>query len=90
MVILSKRVHEKGGITIRCDIGKKSCTSLWTNPPNNIDHVDLKYIRDRYPIVTTWLRAEEFKEKYKALFASEKEGGPQWTTGRLMNWPISI
>lgn len=66
---LSKRVHKTGGVTIRCSIGTKACSSFWSGPPDSIDHVGIEYIMGRYPIITTPKRASEFKKKYRALFS---------------------
>jgi len=65
------KFKEGHGIYIRCHIGKHYNTSWWAKPPDSIDHVDLFYIHNRYPCVTTAKRAENFKRLYKNLM---KEG----------------
>lgn len=69
---LSKRVAFKGWY-ITCKIGKNSYTSWWTSPPKSLDHVGIRYLRDRYECITTNKRADKFKELFKKLMESEGE-----------------
>jgi hypothetical protein len=56
------------GWDIVIQIGSSIHRSYFSNPAKSIDHVDLEYIRGRYPIVNTHKRAETFKRLYKQLF----------------------
>lgn len=55
------------GIYIILNIGKKQNVSYWSAPPSSIDHVCIRYLSDRYPLITTEKRMAKFKELYKEL-----------------------
>lgn len=65
---LNKRPGKNEGFYINLVIGKKENESWWGAPPENIDHVDLSYLRDRYPLISTEKRAVKFKELWKELW----------------------
>lgn len=65
---LTKRPGKNSGFYITLEIGNRSNESWWGAPPDNIDHVDLSYLNDRYPLITTEKRVEEFKKLWKDLW----------------------
>ncbi|MDU3526436.1 hypothetical protein [Clostridium sp.] len=62
-----KNKENYSGVYIILTIGKRKNVSYWSAPPNSIDHVCLKYLSDRYPLITTEKRMAKFKELYKEL-----------------------
>lgn len=65
---LVKDKSNKGGYVITLFIGNKGYSSWWSSPPENIDNVGLEYLKDRYSIITTKKRLEDFKLLYKNLW----------------------
>lgn len=65
---LLKRDGKHDGFYITLVIGKRENVSWWSSPPNKVDHVGLSYLTDRYPLITTRKRAEDFKELYANLW----------------------
>lgn len=49
-------------------IAKREYRSYWTSPPISVDHVDLGYLKNRYPQIKTIERMEQFKRLYKNLW----------------------
>lgn len=65
--------HRGSGKIIWLDIGKRSNKSFFSNPSESIDHADLEYIKDRFPLITTNAKADIFKRLYKNLFIKVSE-----------------
>lgn len=59
--------------TVAVCIGKSVCESYWSGPPENIDHVDVGYLQNRYGIIHTEKQAERFKELWKITFTEVTE-----------------
>jgi hypothetical protein len=60
-----KEPNRQGGFYVCTKIGKRENRSFFSAPSNDIDHADLGYISNRFPIVNTEKRAEDFKRLYK-------------------------
>jgi hypothetical protein len=56
------------GHIITLQLGGRTWESYWSSPPDNCDHVDVSYLKNRYPIITTEKRAAEFKRQFKNLW----------------------
>jgi hypothetical protein len=63
-----KESGKYSGYNVIVEIGNKSWSSYFSAPSESVDHAGLKYLTDRYPIITTEKRAEEFKRLYKNLW----------------------
>lgn len=66
-----KVIKEKGkysGYNIIVAIGKKWDSSFFGAPSENIDHAGKEYIQERFPLIHTNKRIEQFKELYKNLW----------------------
>lgn len=72
MKLLKEKVDK--GYIISVVVGSKVYSSWWTAPPiygvdkNNSYHFDMEYLKNRYPIINTRKRAEQFSELYKNLW----------------------
>lgn len=62
----------RSGVIVCC-IGNSISRSYWQGPPENVDHVDMGYLKDRYGIINTEAKAERFRELYKILFTKVSE-----------------
>lgn len=73
MKLLKEKANGRGYV-ITIIIGNKGYNSLWTSPPiygvdkYNSYNFDMEYLRDRYPIINTRKRAEQFFYLYKNLW----------------------
>lgn len=65
---VSKELSKNGGYYIFVEIGDKRYSSYWSAPSESVDHAGLKYLTDRYPVISTGKRATEFKRQYKNLW----------------------
>lgn len=65
---LKKVLNRNKGYDIYLIIANREYRSLWTSPPESVDHVGLGYLQDRYPKINTTARMKEFKELYKNLW----------------------
>lgn len=65
---LERYKNRNSGYDIYLIIGNKEYISHWTSPPESVDHVDLGYLKNRYPAINTKDRMEIFKELYKNLW----------------------
>lgn len=65
---LEKKNGKHSGYYINLIIGENLYESYWEAPPTNVDHVGLEYAKNRYPIITTQKRLNEFKVLYKNLW----------------------
>lgn len=65
---LEKVENRNRGYDIYLIIGNKEYKSHWTSPPESVDHVDLEYLKNRYPAINTKYRMNFFKELYKNLW----------------------
>lgn len=63
-----KEASKNGGYHITVEVGGRVWNSYWSAPGESVDHAGLEYLTDRYPIITTKKRAEEFKRQYKNLW----------------------
>lgn len=67
------RETKGNGVAICLQIGKRLQSSYFSNPSKSIDHADILYIKDRFPIINTRKRIEIFKRLYKNLFINVSE-----------------
>lgn len=67
MKVWKEKTGEKSH-NIYIQVGKAVYKSFWSSPPKNSEHVDLEYLKERYPIITTEKRAAEFKRLFKMLW----------------------
>lgn len=65
---LEKVKNRNSGYDIYLTIGGDEHSSYWSAPPTSIDHVDINYLKNRYPKINTILKMETFKELYKNLW----------------------
>lgn len=66
---LRKEKCKENGYIIYMNIGGVTQKSWWSNPPDDINHVDMGYLQDRgYYKITTEKRLKEFKEAWKKLW----------------------
>ncbi|AUM96114.1 TPA: hypothetical protein LA742_004177 [Clostridium botulinum] len=63
-----KEASKNGGYNITVEVGGRVWNSYWSAPGKSVDHAGIEYLSDRYPIITTKKRAEEFKRQYKQLW----------------------
>lgn len=68
MRVIKEERKNYSGYNIKIIIGKNTYTSYWSSPQESIDHAGLEYIKDRYPIIKTTKRMNEFKRLYKNLW----------------------
>ena len=66
-----KRKAALSGFNITCVISERYYTTWFQNPPKSFDHVDIEYLKNRFPCITTERRANKFKELYKRLIEEE-------------------
>lgn len=65
---VSKESGKHSGYFIYVEVGGKIWSSYFEAPSESVDHAGLKYLKERFPIITTEKRAIEFKEQYKKLW----------------------
>lgn len=65
---VSKESGKHSGYYVCVEIGGRVWKSFFEAPSESVDHAGLKYLQDRFPIVTTEKRATEFKKQYKKLW----------------------
>lgn len=70
---LEKIKNKNRGYDIYLIIANKAYHSWWSSPPESVDHVDLGYLKNRYPKINTNIRVKTFKELYKNLWKSVTE-----------------
>ncbi|MBU3146611.1 hypothetical protein [Clostridium sp. CF012] len=68
-----KKVSPNGGCNISVEIAGREWNSYWSAPGISVDHAGLRYLTDRYPIISTEKRAAEFKRQYKNLWIEVSE-----------------
>lgn len=71
-----KLIKEKGkysGYNLILTIGKKCDSSFFEVPSESIDYASKKYIQERFPLINTNKRVEQFKELYKNLWLEVTE-----------------
>ncbi|MHC1747470.1 MAG: hypothetical protein AB9856_03660 [Cellulosilyticaceae bacterium] len=64
--------HRMKGWDIACQVGGRVYWSWWTSPPEGRLIADQCYLKDRYPIITTEGRANQFKELYKKMWPDKE------------------
>lgn len=70
---LRKEPWKNGGYIIYCKIGNSEYQSWWSAPPMRERNFDLDYLKDRYDIITTKKRAEEFSKQWSKLWIENDE-----------------
>lgn len=65
---VEKEPGRHGGFNIYVIIGRKENKSYFSAPSENIDHAGLEYISDRFPIINTKKKTDDFKRLYKNLW----------------------
>lgn len=65
---VSKEHGKHEGWFVCVEVGRNTWSSYFSAPSKNIDHAGLKYLQERFPIITTEKRAIEFKKQYKKLW----------------------
>lgn len=60
-----------GGYFIYVKVGEREFKSWWQAPPKDEQSFDYSYLRERYPIITTPKRAEQFSELWTEMWNKE-------------------
>jgi hypothetical protein len=72
-VKVSKELSNSGGYFISVEIGHRGNRSYWTSPPiygvdNHHYSFEVEYLKGRYPIINTKVKAKQFSSLYKNLW----------------------
>jgi hypothetical protein len=66
---LKKEKCKDRGYIVYLTIGNKTQKSWWSAPPDDINHVDARYLQDRgYWMITSEIRLKQFKELWIKLW----------------------